>query len=260
MTGLLVGLAVGTAAGAAIAAVWGARRSRARSRELDEARRRLEAARGAATRFFDLTTHELRAPLSAILGYQELLHDRVYGRLPDEAADAVDRLGRAARHLLNLIDGVIELGRLHAGRLEIDPEPVDLTVVLSAAVEAFQRHAADRGITATVTPPQTLPTVRTDSKRLSRALDLLITSAVRHPADDAMDLRITTDSREVSLAIGPTDIEIDTASDDPAVRLGIRLAVTARVAELLGGTLDLTTEHDRIHALRLRLPTTPAAL
>lgn len=251
-------LGLGALAGAVAATLW-ARRRRARIEgELDRARRRLDAARAARTEFFDSATHELRSPLSAILGFQELLHDNAYGDLSDEARDAVDRIGRAGRHLLHLVDGVVELARLRAGDVAPDLEPVDLGVVAAAAADTFHRHASDRGIRPDITIPEDLPTIRTDRYRLIRALDLLITSAIRHPREDAMRLDLSVRDGHVRLALEPTILEIgDPPDGDPTGGLGIRLGVVHGIARLLGGSLDIDIDprDGRARRVALRIPT-----
>lgn len=226
---------------AAAAALWvrGRVRTRALRRDLDEARRRLGAADDAREAFFDLVTHELRSPLSAVLGFQELLRDGAYGDLEDGAREAVDRIGRSARHLLNLIDGLVELSRLRGGSLQPRTEQVNLGVVLPAVADAFRGHLRDRGIQAGVAMPDALPTIRSDGERLTRALDLLITSAVRHPAGDSLSLDVETTDDGVALHVHETDLDLHTEADDPALRLGLRLAVAAGLAHVLGGELLL---------------------
>ncbi len=143
-------------------------RDRRHRRALDERDRRvreLEAAveeLGAAQeRFFELVTHELRSPLSAILGYQELLEDGVYGSLDDVAAEPVERIGRSARHLVNLVEGLVELTRLRTGTLRPDLEPLGLGVLLSSVADAFRTQLRERGLEPIVHMPDALPAVRT---------------------------------------------------------------------------------------------------
>jgi signal transduction histidine kinase len=246
-------LLAGAALGALATALWARRRAREQRRALEEARRRLEHARAAREVFFDLTTHELRSPLSAILGYQELLRDGAYGTLGPDGRDAADRLGRAARHLLNLIDGVIELSRMRTGEVPLELDDVDPGVLLSSAAEAFQGHATERGIEPSIELPDAPPGIRTDRDRLIRALDLLVTSAVRHPAGSAMTFRAEVRDGALTVALEPTAIDVDPATEDVAVRVGIRLAVVARIAELLGGELELEMDGSRARRVGFRI-------
>ena len=261
MLGLLAALVAGTVIGALAAGLWARRRARQQRRQLDETRRRLEDARAARRAFLDLTTHELRTPLSAILGYQELLHDGAYGELGEDGRDAVRRLGQAARHLLHLIDGVMELSEMRTGDVPLEVQPLETGLVLGPAADAFRSQAEDRGLGAEVRMPEPLPTLRTDRERLGRALDLVITSAVRHPADQALTLTVQARAEELTVSLEPLRLDLG-PGDDPALRLGIRLAVARGIAELLGGGLDLAIEdgHARRIALRIRDLGAPAPL
>lgn len=225
--------------------LWRARaRIRSLTRDLDDARERARRADQARETFFDLTTHELRSPLAAVLGFQELLQDGAYGDLPDAADDAVLRIGRSARHLLNLIDGVVELSRLRAGALQPDPEPVNLAIILAGAADSFRNHARERGIEPRVDIQSSLPIITSDVDRLVRALDLLVTSAVKNPEAHTITLDARSDGNDLQVRIHPIQLLVNHDSDDPALRFGIRLAVASGIARLLGGALDLEYDDD----------------
>lgn len=239
-----VALALATAAGAfGLVALrrWRGERRRARelAERLDAAERRVAEAARAREAFFDLATHELRSPLSAILGYQELLQDGAYGCLQEGAEEPVERIGRSARHLLHLIEGVVELARLRAGEVSPDLGTVHLGVLLSSVAEAFSRQASERGLEPTVRTGGPFPDIRSDQDRLVGALDLLVTSAVKHPADGAMTLELDALDDGAVLTIHGAGIKVRDDAEDPAVRYGIRLAVALGIARLLGGELRL---------------------
>ncbi len=251
---LLVALAAALAA-ALIAASLFARlwmRERRRAAELDGQARRLTdelaEAREARETFFDLATHELRSPLTVILGYQELLEDGAYGRLDENTADAIERVGRSARHLLNLIDGVVELSRIRSGTVRPDLDQVNLGVLFASVADAFRTHANDRGIEPRVHLPPSLPTIRSDQDRLLRALDLLVTSAVKNPADTWLGLEVTEIPGGATARITGTRLPVLDHTRSLELRLGIRIAVVDAIAHILGGSLDL--EKDEAGAVR----------
>lgn len=246
-------LVLGLALGALVTVAWARHRRRGLERELEESQRRLEAARNASDAFFDTTTHELRAPLSAILGYQELLQDGAYGALPEKAQDAVRRIGRSARQLLSLIDGIIEAGRLRTGSVRPDLEAVDLGALCTALAQELRTRAAERGITVRAAVPEGLPVIRSDQDRLARAIELLIASAVRHP-DGELSFAVDVVGNDVVLAIEPVDIGIEPTADQGAHAQGIRLAVADGIARLLGGRLELPDEAGRVRKLVLHIP------
>lgn len=232
-----------------------AHRLRREQRRAAEAEARAAATTAARDAFFDLATHELRSPLAAILGYQELLQDGAYGDLDESAIEPVVRIGRSARHLLHLIDGVVELSRLRAGGVRPDLEPVNTGVLLAGVADAFRAHARDRGLEPQVHIPPDLPTIRSDPERLLQALDLLVTSSVKHPDGLALHLDVSSSGDDLTLRIHPTELTFREHADDPELRLGIRLAVAGRVATLLGGGLDFETsgEDPVIRAVTFRV-------
>jgi signal transduction histidine kinase len=262
---LLVLLAAALAA-ALIAASLFARlwlRARRGSVALQERARKLSAdlaeARTARETFFDLATHELRSPLTVILGYQELLEDGAYGRLDENTADAVERVGRSARHLLNLIDGVVELSRIRSGVVRPDLEDVNLGVLLASVADAFRTHASDRGIEARVQLPPSLPTVRSDRDRLVRALDLLVTSAVKNPADTWLGLEVAEVPGGATARITGTRIHLLHETGSLELQLGIRVAVADAIARVLGGALDLEKDDDgAVRSFVFRIQEVPA--
>lgn len=223
--------------------------------EIDDALNRLRRADQAKETFFDLVTHELRSPLSAILGYHELLQDGAYGELPGSADEPLGRIGRSGRHLLHLIDGVVELSRIRAGTVRPDLSDVNLGVVFTAVADAFTASARERRLEPHVHMPDSLPTLRSDQERIVRALDLLLTSAVKYPAASRIELHISADEDQATVRVAETEIRIPDDVDDPALRLGIRLAVAAAIARVLGGSLELENEEGGvIRALSFRFP------
>lgn len=246
---MAVALALVLVATALLAALFVRERHRARAAE-----RRARAAVEARDAFFDLATHELRSPLAAILGYQELLQEGAYGTLDQSAEEPVRRIGRSARHLLHLIDGVVELGRLRSGGVHPDIEPVNTGVLISALAEAFRTQARDRGLDPRVNVQGPLPLIRSDPDRLLRALDLFMTSALKHPDGAALHLDARSDGHDLRVRIHPIDLRLP-PDDDPELRLGIRLAIADHVATLLGGELRLETAPDRpnVRAIELRV-------
>ncbi|HSH46107.1 MAG TPA: HAMP domain-containing sensor histidine kinase [Longimicrobiales bacterium] len=260
MTGIAVAAAL---AALAFGGLQRYRAARAR-KELENARRAEADAREQARRanrardgFFDVTTHELRSPLAAILGYQELIRDGAYATL-DDAAEPVERIGRSAQHLLHLIDGVVELSRARGGTLEPDLEPVSLQDLAASVATAFTTSARERRIQPAVTLPDAHTTILTDPERVLRALDLVITSAVKHPAGDRLSLGIRLNGDRLHVDIHETAIHTHAESDDPALRLGIRLAIARATARLLGGSLELDEDESGvIHGISFRIHVPP---
>ena len=256
-TFLLVILIAAVAAATAFGAAWARafRRAARLEEETRHLRDQLERARDARETFFDLVTHELRSPLSAILGYQELLEDGSYGTLPGPAADSIDRLGRSARHLLHLIDGVVELSRMRSGTVHPDIRAVDLALLFDAVADAFRAKARERRIEPRVEIHGALPIIHSDQDRLARALDLVVSSAVKYPHDYQVTLDITSHGHSVTARFTGIELPAHQDVEEVSLRVGIRLAVAEGTARLLGGALDFETDDEgTIRALSFTVP------
>lgn len=246
----LVAILVATASAIALGFgfLWwtGRRRARELERLLHEERRHAEAAARTSDHFFDLVSHELRSPIAAIVGYQELLSDGVYGDMGQGASEPLDRIRSAADHLLHLVDGIIDLARLRAGELAPQPESVDLNEVLHDMARDFERGASERGLVHQIDIAAPLPTIRSDAQRLQRALHLMVVIAEKYPDPDGrpLELGAERDGDAVTVRIRGTRIPTNVDAHDPVVRTGIRIAVIAAMADLLGGALQLHSADD----------------
>lgn len=205
-------------------------------------------------RLVEAATHELHTPLTAILGYQELLADGVYGELAEPAREAVIRIGRSAQHLMSLIDGLLDAILVEADDLELDLEDVFLGDVVGAAVEATRDLADDRGFSVQVALPAGVRPLRTDPVRLRRSLELILITLIRY-AETATGLEIGGEPGDaVRLTFGPARLTPDMLRPDPSVRassdrLSLRLAVAQRVLAALGGGLELAPADGLSHVV-----------
>lgn len=217
--------------------------------------------------FVDLVTHELRSPLTTILGYQELLADGVYGPLDERSAEPVQRIGRAAQYLMRLLDGVIELSEISDASPTLDVEDIDLDELMRGSIEILNTEAADRAVRLDIDLQDPLGRLPSDRERLVRTLDLALTSAVRHPADDRLALRIHRQQDRLELRVENTalpavdDAESPEENDDDGtlVRVGLRLAIARRTARLLNGRLSLLRAPHGATTLQLTFRPAPSA-
>jgi len=214
------------------------------------------------SRFLDAVGHELRTPLTAILGYQELLEEGVYGQLEPKGAEAVRRVGAAAHELLSLLNGMIDLGRPDGQPPELDIAPVPLTGLLREVAASGQRLGPERGVDWSDDVPDDLPIVTSDPNRLQRALFLAVLAAIRAtpggairmsvaPEDDGATIRLHgvgfQDLPEPPLA----DLVLRRAEDDTE-RSVLRMAVALHGLRRLGGSWTLETGGTATLALRIR--------
>ncbi len=152
------------------------------SRQLQQeqaARTEAEAASQAKSEFLAIMSHELRTPLNAVLGYTDLLQLGVAGSLSDEQRQQLRRISASGRHLLSLVNEVLDLARIESGRLNVERRPIRTTEVADAALVMIQPQAEARGLSLSRTETATSPVCLGDSDRVRQILVNLLGNAVK---------------------------------------------------------------------------------
>jgi GAF domain-containing protein len=138
--------------------------------EIEEKSRELAEASKHKSQFLANMSHELRTPLNAILGYTELILDSIYGEMPEKARAVLERLQANGRHLLGLINDVLDLSKIEAGQLTLPVEDYSLSDVVHGVVSAVEPLAAEKRLAFKAEVAPDLPTGRGDRRRLSQVL------------------------------------------------------------------------------------------
>ena len=166
-----------------------AARSDERSRELERLSAELLRANRAKSEFLANVSHELRTPLNAIVGFVDLLRDGVYGDLAPRQVVPVERIAASASHLRQLVDQVLDLAKMTAGRLEVHPELIVLRSFVLDVVSDVESLMSERGLTLSISVGATLPRVRTDPTHLRQILVNLMGNAVKYTIDGGIAVR-----------------------------------------------------------------------
>ena len=218
------------------------------------------------SRFFAAMSHELRTPINAMLGYSALLMDGIYGDLATQQRSAVERVNGSAQHLLDIVNDVLDISKLDAGKLDISPEPVDLPALLRDSAAAVALQAQQKGLELRVEAPERLQTI-TDPGRVRQILLNLFSNAVKftdqgsvtaalHEPDGWAEIHV----RDSGPGIAPEDhtrvfSEFEqTATAAGKGGTGLGLAISRRLAVLLGGALELESAVGQGSTFILRLP------
>lgn len=160
-----------------------------RSAELERLYSEVARANTAKSEFLANISHELRTPLNAIVGFVELLKDGVYGDLSPRQVPPVDRIAASATHLRHLVDQVLDIAKIAAGRLEVHPETLVLrSFVLNIASE-LESLISERGLSLSIAVGASLPRVRTDPTHLRHILVNLIGNAVKYTNEGGIAVR-----------------------------------------------------------------------
>jgi signal transduction histidine kinase len=279
-------LGVGAAVAASLAFVLEraqARRTAERSEELEHLSAELLRANRAKSEFLAAASHELRTPLHAIVGFTELLRDGTYGALTARQAAAIARVEESATHLRRLVDQILDLARLAAGRMEIHREPVDVRDLLLSVATELEPLAAERGLVLTLGVGPALPRCVTDPSQFRQVIVNLVGNAIKFTPSGTIQLRarqaaaVGAPGPGAWLEVQVADSGIGIAAADQARvfdefeqvdagartvsasrGVGLGLPISRRIARHLGGELTLASAPGEGSVFSLWLPVAPA--
>lgn len=241
----------------------------AREVALDAARAEAEAQNRAKSRFLANMSHELRTPLNAVLGFADIMRQRLFGPLPDRYADYAASIHEAGAHLLDLINDVLDVSKIEAQKYQLNPEVLDARDPVAAAMALVRPLADDKGVSLTgVLPPEPL-TVTADRRALKQmALNLLSNAVKFTPPEGSVTVTLGAIGPYLELVvadtgsgIAPEDLKrlgrpFEQAGDgDQRARgTGLGLSLVRALAELHGGRLTLDSTLGEGTAATVRLP------
>ncbi len=221
-------------------------------REVEEKGRQLESASKHKSEFLANMSHELRTPLNAILGYTELILDNIYGDVSEKVRDVLERLEKSGRHLLGLINDVLDLSKIEAGQLSLSVSDYSMKEIVQTVFTAVESLAAEKRLALKVTLPPDLPLGHGDERRITQVLLNLVGNAIKFTEVGEVRVQVTTtdDAFVVSVSdTGPgipeTDREkifeefqqADSSSTRKKGGTGLGLSIAKRIVEMHGGRI-----------------------
>jgi GAF domain-containing protein len=240
--------------------------------EIQDKNRQLAEASEHKSQFVSSVSHELRTPLNAIIGLTEMMVKNAARFGTEKAQEPLQRVNRAGTHLLGLINQVLDLSKIEAGKLELSPETVNLTPLLEDVVGTARQLAEQNKNRLLVEAQENLGTLTVDPMRLRQILLNLLSNAFKFTKEGEVKLaarKVSNGSSVVEFAVSDTGIgmtaeqqaklfeEFTQADASTAQRFGgtgLGLAITRKLARLMGGDVTVTSEPGKGSVFTVRLP------
>jgi PAS domain S-box-containing protein len=226
----------------------------------------LERAQATRSRFYAAMSHELRTPINAVIGYNQLILEGIYGEVAPPQVQPLNRVQTAARHLLELVNDVLDLSKIEAGRIDLEPEAADVPRLLAELMDTVRPAAQEQG-TELVAATDACGRIVTDPRRLRQiVLNLLsnaikfgegrpVTVACRGAADGGVEIDVVDGGRGIAPEhqerVFEEFVQVDA---EGGLGTGLGLPISRRLAQLLGGSLRLRSAPGAGSTFTIRLP------
>ena len=221
-------------------------------REIEDKSRQLETASQHKSEFLANMSHELRTPLNAIIGFSEVLSERMFGEINDKQAEYLSDILESGRHLLSLINDILDLSKIEAGRMELETTDFDLPSAIESTLMLVRERAHRRAITLERTIDERLGVVRADERKVKQVLLNLLSNALKFtPEGGQIAVRAGMHNDEAEISVADTGVGI--APEDQAAVFeefrqvgaaakkvegtGLGLAISRKFIELHGGKI-----------------------
>jgi len=246
-------------------------RIKALAREAHEERQKAEEASRAKSTFLANMSHELRTPLNAVIGFSEIMAKELFGAIGNDqykqyATDIFD----SGNHLLELINDILDMAKIEAGKLTLSPRPLDPSVAIEQAVRLTKRKAEEKGLSVVV-DAEDLPEIEADHRAVKQILLNLLSNAVKFTDQGAIMVHARANAQTLTLRVVDTgcgippehlprlarpfeQVEAELTRNNHGTGLG--LALTKSLAEMHGGKLSIQSEVGRGTIVTITLPRT----
>jgi len=237
--------------------------------EIEDKGRQLEAASRHKSEFLANMSHELRTPLNAVIGFSEVLAERMFGELNEKQEEYLKDIYASGQHLLSLINDILDLSKIEAGRMELEVADFDLPVAIDNALILVRERAGRRGIALHQAVDAHLGSIRADERKIKQILLNLLSNAIKFtpeggrievqavPGDGTVEVSV----RDTGVGIAPEDHEavfeefrqVGTA-DKKVEGTGLGLALSRKFVELHGGRIWVESEVGKGSTFTFSLP------
>jgi signal transduction histidine kinase len=219
--------------------------------------------------FLANTSHELRTPLNAILGYAELIEDEIYGEVPPKIREVLQRIQSNGRHLLGLINDVLDLSKIEAGQLQLSVTAYSIQEVVASVVTATEGLANEKKLSLRAIVPGNLPTGEGDERRITQVLLNLVGNAIKFTEVGKIEVRASMENNHVEVSVSDTGPgipaeererifdefhQLDTSSTRTKGGTGLGLAISKKIIEMHGGRIWVESDVGQGSTFHFTLP------
>lgn len=229
-----------------------------RNRQLEWQREELERAYRLKSQFLASMSHELRTPINALLGYTSLMRDQIYGELNRRQEEALSRMYTASQHLLELVNDILDLAKIEAGKMPVHIEPVDVRQIIRELSQTIEPMVRRKNLEYKTDFDPNLPVIMTDSTKVKQIVLNLLSNAVKFTHEGTVSVTTRAADRDGILitvedtGIGIRDEDLDKIFEDfrqvdqSSTReyggTGLGLSITRKLLHLLGGTVRVSSQ------------------
>lgn len=237
--------------------------------EINEKSLQLQKADKHKSEFLANMSHELRTPLNAILGYTELVLDKIYGDVPEKIEEVLHWIEKSGRHLLSLINDILDLSKIEAGQLSLSLGKYSMVELIQAAATSVDSLAAEKNLELLISTPPSPPAGVGDEQRITQVLLNLIGNAIKFTEEGSININLAVSDLEFVVSISDTGIglsagdqkiifkdfhQVDGSSTRTRGGTGLGLAIAKRIVELHGGRIWVESTPRRGSTFSFSLP------
>jgi len=237
--------------------------------KVEERTRELEIANKHKSQFLANMSHELRTPLNGIQGYTELIMDGIYGEVPEKIKEVMERIQQSGNRLLGLINAVLDLSKIEAGRITLSLVDYSMQGVIQTVFTAVEPLAVEKRLALKVTVPPDLPVGKGDEQRITQVLTNLVGNAIKFTEVGEVGVQVTSENGTFVVAVSDTGTGIAEAdqekvfeefqqADSSSTRkkggTGLGLTIAKKIIEMHGGRIWVESSLGTGSTFRFTLP------
>ena len=220
--------------------------------ELEQKTRELQAASQHKSEFLANMSHELRTPLNAVIGFSEVLSERMFGELNEKQAEYLKDIHTSGTHLLSLINDILDLSKVEAGRMELELTDFHLPTALESALTLVRERAGRRGIALEMTVDSRVDLIQADERKIRQVVLNLLSNAIKFtPEGGRIEILAAPRDGFVEVSVSDTGVGIAPEDQDAVFEEFRQVGTAAKKVEGTGLGLTLCRKFVELHAGRI---------